>query len=103
MTNEELERVALKTLFMRYKSIISNNEEILLTMKLPEKCEFTHLNNLVNEAINNLEKYPTDKMHRWLGFIQGVLCVTGLISVDEEREFSRPLLHSYHSDKPKSF
>lgn len=103
MTNEELERVALKTLFMRYKSIISNNEETFLTMKLPEKCDFIHLNNLVNEAINNLDKYPTDKMHRWLGFIQGVLCVIGLISVDEERDFSRPLLHSYHNNKPKSF
>lgn len=103
MTNKELEIIALRTLFLRYSSIISENEATLLTMNLPEKCNFAHLSKLVNEAINNLDKYPTDKMHRWLGFIQGVLCVTGFINVDEERDFSRPLLHSYHSDKPNSF
>ena len=58
---------------------------------------------LLDEAIDNTESYPTDKLQRWLGFIQGVLSVTGVIDVDEERDYTRPILHSYHKNKPKSF
>lgn len=103
MNNTELENNALKVLFERYLNILINNKDKFKTLNLPEKCNFDSLNRLLNESINNLEDYPKDKMHRWLGFIQGVLSVIGLIDVDEEREFSRPLLHSYHDKKPKSF
>tara|TARA_R110000851_G_scaffold95331_1_gene207144 strand:- start:60 stop:332 length:273 start_codon:yes stop_codon:yes gene_type:complete len=29
------------------------------------------------------------KKHRWLGFVQGVLCQQGILSVEEERELTR--------------
>lgn len=33
------------------------------------------------------------KAHRWLGFVQGVMAVKGLIDVDTERELVRVLLN----------
>lgn len=103
MTNKEKEIHALKTLFERYLTIVSKNKLILEGLALPERCSYESLTNLLNEAINNTESYPLDKMHRWLGFTQGVLSVIGLIDVDEERDFTRPYLHSYHEQKPKTF
>lgn len=35
------------------------------------------------------------KAHRWLGFVQGILIASGRLSVNEEREFTRP----YFSNK----
>lgn len=35
---------------------------------------------------------PPDKLHRWLGFVQGIMTSMGLIRVPEEREITRPLL-----------
>lgn len=103
MTNEEKEIHALKTLFERYLNIVNKNKLIFEGLALPERCSYTSISNLLNEAINNTDKYPFDKMHRWLGFTQGVLSVMGLIDVDEERDFTRPYLHSYHDNKPKTF
>ena len=31
------------------------------------------------------------KKHRWLGYVQGVLCFTEVLDVDEEREFTRDI------------
>ena len=101
---------AIKLLFKRYKIKIkeSNGQvdsmiNLLPSLKNKEKCSEVHLLKLLDEAIDNTESYPTDKLQRWLGFIQGVLSVTGVIDVDEERDYTRPILHSYHKSKPKSF
>ncbi len=103
MIDRKREIEVLKLLFNRYKEKILMNEEYFSKIKLPDRCDKKSLLNLINEAIDNTEKYPSDKMHRWLGFTQGVLSVIGLIDVDEEREFSRVYLHSYHNIKPDSF
>lgn len=36
---------------------------------------------------------PVDKISRWLGFIQGVLAVRGLLSVKDERDATRSIFH----------
>lgn len=41
---------------------------------------------------------PLDKMNRWLGFVQGCLCMRGLVDVDIERAVSRPLFHSAYQE-----
>ena len=38
--------------------------------------------------------WPDDKQARWLGFIQGVLVMRGLLSVEAERDATRPLFHA---------
>lgn len=36
---------------------------------------------------------PIDKISRWLGFMQGVLAVRGLLSVKKERDATRSIFH----------
>lgn len=101
--SKQREYEVLILLFKRYEEKIKQSESIFDKIVLPEKCQHAHLLRLSHEAYSNALSYPADKLHRWLGFIQGVLCVVGVINVDEERDFTRPLLHSYHNEKPESF
>ena len=103
MNNNPKEVAALKVLFERYLTKTQENKDVFAAFNLPEKCSYDSLIRLLTEAHQNTDQYPTDKMHRWLGFSQGVLSVIGVIDVDEERDFTRPYLHSYHSQKPASF
>lgn len=88
-------------LFRRYKEIIVERRDEIPQM--PQKCAPDHLVRLCNEALDNAQNYPFDKLSRWIGFIQGVLCANGVIDVDEERNYSRPLLHAIHSAPVRSF
>lgn len=103
MYNNPKEIEVLKFLFLRYLTKAQENKDAFQLFKLPEKCNYDSLIRLLTEAYQNTDKYPTDKMHRWLGFSQTVLCIIGVIDVDEERDFTRPYLHSYHDEKPPSF
>jgi len=67
------------------------------------KCDNRSLQRLCWEVIDNGQQYPYDKVNRWLGFVQGVLAARGVIDVDIERYFTRPLLHSLYSEVPPSF
>lgn len=91
----------LNILFQRYKDIIISNPDAFNEQQ--EKCQYDHLIKLCNEAIDNGINYPTDKLNRWLGFIQGILAHANLINVDIERDYTRPLLHSYQNRKPPTF
>lgn len=95
------QRKAINSLFTRYSGIIAGAPDAL--SGLPEKCMAKNLQALCTEAIENSGKYPFDKLNRWLGFVQGVLAATELIDVDTERDFTRPILHSFHEKKPSSF
>lgn len=78
-------------LFERYKSILSASCQF----DLPEqdKCSRTHLISLCDVAITGIndETMHYGKLCRWLGFIQGIMCASGLITVDGERDFTRPI------------
>lgn len=68
--------------------------EILITKEespeYPDKTSPAHLCWMLKEMKNN-ESLRTDKFKfmRWLGFIQGVMCARGWLSVDEERDRTR--------------
>lgn len=49
----------------------------------------THLLNELEDQCN--KSAPICKMNRWLGFVQGVLISRGVTTVNEERDFTRPL------------
>lgn len=53
-----------------------------------------HLRWLCDTAIENSPRWPLDKVARWLGFVQGVMSVRGLLDVNEERDYSRPLFRN---------
>lgn len=95
------QRDAMETLFERYLDIISENAHTLEA--LPIKCRSGNLKALCKEATENSGKYPFDKLNRWMGFIQGVLATTGSIDMNDEREITRPILHSFHDHRPESF
>lgn len=79
-------------LFRRYQAIALERKADLAG--LPERCRGEALAALCQEGIDNGASYPFDKMSRWLGFTQGVLAAVGAIDVDQERDFTRPLLHA---------
>lgn len=96
------EQVAvLQELFARYK-------EAAVTMFMQNdnshnKCGSDSLIKLCEEAMVNTQKYPYDKLNRWLGFVQGVLAAQGIIDVDVERDYTRPLFHSLQGEWVASF
>lgn len=91
------EQKILASLFARYEPLCAS------IRSTAPRCDAMALQRLCREAIDNGHTYPADKMHRWLGFIQGVLAVQGLIDVDTEREYTRPLFHSLNNDAVKTF
>lgn len=45
------------------------------------ECDKIYLLNLLSEGLYNFEKYPDDKMARWLGYIVGVLSFYGIRAI----------------------
>lgn len=84
-------------LFERYKAILSTS----CLMDLPEydKCSKAHLMNLCDVAIAGIKdgSMHYGKLCRWLGFIQGVMIASGLITVDGERDFTRPIFKEHET------
>lgn len=97
-TTDEI--ILIKSLFTRYQKVMYAQpyEE-----RTESRCDYQSLIILCDEAIQNGHTYPMDKMHRWLGFVQGVLASRGVISIDGEREFTRPLFHKLYGNESKSF
>lgn len=61
-------------------------------IKLPETGyqSAQHLRGMITQMHFDMSQSLTKK-HRWLGYIQGVMCVYGLIDVDTERDWTRGL------------
>lgn len=97
----ESEALAVVALFSRYRAVIMDHRD---EMKGDiAECGSDHLIKLCDEVLANHQRYPFDKLSRWMGFVQGVLASQGLISVEEERNYSRPLLHAIHKRKPPTY
>jgi hypothetical protein len=73
-----------------YRSRLRQCGERYLQMSL--SCADTQLYYFIqNEFLLYVDSYPLNKLNRWLGYIQGVLISNGVTSVDNERNFTRPL------------
>jgi hypothetical protein len=53
---------------------------------------------LCEHGLAHVESIAEDKSNRWLGFIQGVLACAGLIDIEVERDYTRPLFHALHGE-----
>jgi len=88
-------------LFKRYNTKAQNAYGNKL---IPKEIESKIL--LMGITCINKREMDITKLSRWLGFIQGMLFVYGVISIDEERDFSRPLIHKAFEqmglEKPKT-
>lgn len=63
------------------------------------KMEFENIVWICDSIIENGSSWPIDKVARWIGYIQATMIITGLTSVDAERDFSRPLFHEAYGEE----
>lgn len=96
-----LRQETMAALFGRYQSVALEHRDKLAG--LAPRCRAEAIAALCQEGIDRGAEYPFDKMSRWLGFAQGVLAAVGAIDVDQERDFTRPLLHALHAGPVASF
>jgi hypothetical protein len=54
----------------------------------------TNLHWMMERVIREIDTFPLDKMGRWIGFVQGVLALSGNLDVDAERERTRARFHA---------
>lgn len=94
------EAAVLRSLFRRYQEIAFEQPEV---RDVQPKCDYQSIIDLCHEAVQFGHTYPLDKMHRWLGFVQGVLAAKGAIRVDDERAYTRPIFHKLYGEKVKTF
>jgi hypothetical protein len=62
-------------------------------MKTAEPTSIPYLRWMCHEIINNRKLWESDKSHRWIGYIQGVMCAKGWSSVEVERDRVRAIGH----------
>jgi len=53
---------------------------------------------LIDKAITNIDTLPIDKLSRWLGYCQCMAIMEGKTTVQDERDFSRPLFHAAYEE-----
>ncbi|QIV65879.1 hypothetical protein Cp1R7AA1_166 [Mesorhizobium phage Cp1R7A-A1] len=75
--HDALSKCAVRYMFMNYETGAAQSEPLSKFIK-----EF---------AQGCFDGLPVPKLCRWLGYIQGVLIERGLTTVQEERDWTRPL------------
>ena len=83
--------VATFSMFCRYAELLDG---IADETQGDDRLSLANLRWICAEAQIHGEDLPIDKLSRWLGFVQGCLAMRGLISVDVERDVSRPLFYA---------
>lgn len=63
-----------------------------------DNCSFRHVNYMLGQLIRNLGEWPTDKISRWIGFVQGVLATRGYLNVGTERNNTRPIFQKAYAE-----
>ncbi len=66
---------------------------------LAKELTLGHAGWMLDRVKENASTWPVDKLHRWIGFVQAILVLHEKVTVDQERERTRPLFHSlYHRE-----
>lgn len=90
--------------FKRYKEMIEKKGIKPSDETLKDNGDTTSLGHILfmcNKCINSIEKgseMSVDKYSRWLGYIQGILIMRGMTSVENERNTTRPWLKNNVQD-----
>ena len=90
-------RTATSEIFARYLELMS--EISCDPYATNERLSLQNLKWICQEGVDKYDQLPIDKLSRWLGFVQGCLCMRGLISVDEERDFTRLRFHRAYREE----
>lgn len=105
IVSNEISKSVLKECFEYEKNLLESYPENIFIppfeYKINKSQEISFLEDMITSEINT--EYPCEVQHLYLGMTQGMLCMFGFIDVDKERDFTRPLLHSYQLITPKTF
>jgi hypothetical protein len=83
-----------KLISKRYKSLIKDKD-----WEAPStETSKTHIIKMLN-ILETDNLMTEDKASRFLGYIQGVLTFVKVLSVEEERKFTRPLFQKYYKKR----
>lgn len=85
--NERQFRDNLSILFVRYREIGKS-----IDSDVDAKYNITGLATMALSEINTLSLF---KLNRWLGYLQGTLISLGLLTIEDERNFTRPYLSPF--------
>lgn len=88
-------------LFQHYSSLISINSDYINSQQ--QATTSTDMINLCNEAIFKYDEFhkldaDNSKVNRWLGYIQGILISIGLVTIESERDLTRPYLTEHRTN-----
>lgn len=97
MTIESGTKMALERyrdlLYSKGISTPRNLSEVKQFNELSKRDQQSHLLWMCEHLLSkDSEHYSIDKKSRWLGFVQGVLILHGLTSINAERNITRPWL-----------
>ena len=71
--------------------------------ELSKGCTFANadkINDMMGLVVENCNTWPSDKTGRWVGYVQCLLIeVEQVTTVEEEREFTRPLFHALYKSQ----
>lgn len=84
--NESKYRSNIYTCLLRYIKFLASDTGFIGDRELAK---------FINEAMDSCHHLPLMKLNRWLGYIQGVLIERGYTTVEEERDFTRPLFRPF--------
>lgn len=65
----------------------------------PAGTSLKHMAWMCDQAFDNQLEWPMDKLSRWLGFIQGVLIMKGIIEAEHTRNITRPMFHAAYTNE----
>lgn len=69
------------------------------TFKFPPHGDPEHLEWMLDQIVENYNTWPIDKSSRWLGFVQGMMVAQSWITVEEERDRTRPIFHEAYKQE----
>ncbi len=97
MTNADVRRACGRALSMLPKraaqALSPGNMKKLAPSAFDHRVVDGHAIHMVGEILKFIDAEDpaeTEKAHRWLGFLQGVLWMRGYASLDELRDMNRP-------------
>lgn len=99
--------IAVFFMFLYNRKPTIYDANLIVTEHLLKVCEDrnydnVHITRMLYTLKDNIEYWPIDKSSRWIGFIQGVMFKDGIIDLDEERYFTRPIFHSVYKNPPNT-
>lgn len=56
---------------------------------IPANCDLAHMEDMLRRLEAEPDKFSDSKLGRWLGWAQGVLCVLGVLTLDQAKEINR--------------